>query len=199
MRMSCCANQLILSTLEHDEFAGQSVWCCRYLCKMIKGLVIHSLVLPVLLYSCETWTLTGELRRRLNSFCTMSLRRIFGYRLHDYISNDLVLGEAGLRQVTRIVREHKLRLYGHVARHCRGSRPSDSFLSRSEGLNYAEVASTGFMVASGGVLSEGYGHSGNGGPGDCLGDGQTEAEGVPLQGGRGDALLRRMTPYLTLT
>ena len=24
-----------------------------------------------------------------------------------------------------------------------------------------------------------------------------EAEGVPLQGGRGDALLRRMPPYLT--
>ena len=30
-----------------------------------------------------------------------------------------------------------------------------------------------------------------------LGDGQTEAEGVPLQGGRSDALLRRMPPYLT--
>ena len=72
---------------------------------------------------------------------------------------------------------------------CGGSRPSDSFLSRSEGLDHAEGASTRFMVASGGVLSEGYGH---GGPGVCLGDGQTEAEG-----GRGDALLRRMPPYLT--
>ena len=50
------------------------------------------------------------------------------------------------------------------------------------------------MIASGGVLSEGYGH---GGPGVCLGDGQTEAEGVPSQGGRGDALLRRMLPHLT--
>ena len=39
------------------------------------------------------------------------------------------------------------------------------------------------------VCSEGYGH---GGPGICLGDGQTEAEGV-----RGDAMLRRMPPYLT--
>ena len=45
---------------------------------------------------------------------------------------------------------------------------------------------TRFMVASGRELSEGYGH---GGPGVCLGDGQTEAEGVPSQGGRGDALL----------
>ena len=49
-----------------------------------------------------------------------------------------------------------------------------------------------FMFASGGGLSEGYGRDG---PGVCLGDGQTEAEGVPRQGGRGDALLRRMSTY----
>ena len=37
----------------------------------------------------------------------------------------------------------------------------------------------GFIVASGGVLSEGYGHVG---PGVCLGDGQTETERVSSQG-----------------
>ena len=47
---------------------------------------------------------------------------------------------------------------------------------------------------SGGVLSVGQGDDG---PGVCLGDGQTEAEGVPLQSRRGDALLWRMPPYLT--
>ena len=67
--------------------------------------------------------------------------------------------------------------------------PIGFFLSRYEGLDHAEGAPTRFMVASGGVLSEGCGH---GGPGVCLGDGQTEAEGVPSQGGRGDALLRRI-------
>ena len=50
------------------------------------------------------------------------------------------------------------------------------------------------MFASRGVLSEAYGHSG---PGVGLGDGQTEAEGVPSQGGRGGVLLRRMPSYLT--
>ena len=73
-------------------------------------------------------------------------------------------------------------------------RPSHSFLPRSERMDHVEGASTRFMVASGGVRSEGYGH---GGPGVCLGDGQTEAEGIPSQGGRGDALLRRMSPSLT--
>ena len=58
-------------------------------------------------------------------------------------------------------------------------------------LDYAEGAPTGFMVASEEVLSEGYEH---GGPGVCLGDGQTEAEVAPSHGGRGDALLRLMHP-----
>ena len=52
------------------------------------------------------------------------------------------------------------------------------------------------MVASGGVLSEGYGH---GGAGACLDDGQSEAEAIPSQGGRGDALLQRMPPISDLT
>ena len=45
------------------------------------------------------------------------------------------------------------------------------------------------VSSSGGVLFEGYMY---GGPGVCLGNSQTEAEGVPSQGGRGDALLRGM-------
>ena len=70
--------------------------------------------------------------------------------------------------------------------------PIGLFLSRSEWLDHAEGASTGFMVASGGVLFEGYWHDR---PAVCQGDGQTEDEGVPSQVGRGDALL----PQLTLT
>ena len=52
------------------------VWRCRYLCGRTKVRVFSSLVPPVLLYGCETWTLTKDLRWRLNSFGTRSLRRI---------------------------------------------------------------------------------------------------------------------------
>ena len=92
------------------------VWRSRYLCRRTKVRVFRALVLPVLLYSCETWTLTSELRRRLNSFSTMALRRILGYRWSDRKSNHDVLKEAGMRLVTCMIRERQLRLYGHVAR-----------------------------------------------------------------------------------
>ena len=43
-----------------------------------------------------------------------------------------------------------------------GSVQFNLFLSTSEWLDHAEKASIGFMVASGGVLCEGYGHGGPG-------------------------------------
>ena len=39
----------------------------------MKVRVFGSLVMPALLYSCEAWTLTADLRRRLDSFTTTSL------------------------------------------------------------------------------------------------------------------------------
>ena len=49
------------------------VWRCRYLCGRTTVRVFGSLVLLVLLYGCETWTLTRDLSRRLNSFGARSL------------------------------------------------------------------------------------------------------------------------------
>ena len=72
-------------------------------------------MLPVLLYGCETWTLSRDLRRRLSSFGTRSLRRILGYRWSDFVSNERLLRETQIRFVTCIVHEHQLQLYGHVA------------------------------------------------------------------------------------
>ena len=51
------------------------------------------------------------------------------------------------------------------------------------------------ILQTGGLLSELYGR---GGLGVYLADGQTETEEV-TQGGRGDALLRRLPPYLIYT
>ena len=86
------------------------------LCRRTKVRVFRCLVLLVLLYGCETWTVTRDLRRRLNSFGTRSLLRILGCRWSEFLSNEWLLRETQMRFVTCIVREHQLRLYGHVAR-----------------------------------------------------------------------------------
>ena len=38
----------VMDSLDHE------MWCCRYLCRRTKVRVFRSLVLPVLLYGCET-------------------------------------------------------------------------------------------------------------------------------------------------
>ena len=68
------------------------------------------------LYGIETWILTKDLRWRLNSFGTMSLQIILGYRWLGFVSNEQLLRETQMRFVTCIVHECQLRLYGHVAR-----------------------------------------------------------------------------------
>ena len=73
---------------------------------------------PWCFQSCSMYVrlgLTRDLRRRLNSFGTRSLRGILGYRCSDFVPNERLLRETQMRFVTRIVREHQLWLYGHVA------------------------------------------------------------------------------------
>ena len=77
------------TSLEHDELA-ESGWRCQQLYKKTRTRVFGALLLPALLYSCETWTLTIELKRSVNFFVdTMSLRRVLRYRWHDYLSSYL--------------------------------------------------------------------------------------------------------------
>uniref|UniRef100_A0A8C4NFK3 Reverse transcriptase domain-containing protein n=1 Tax=Eptatretus burgeri TaxID=7764 RepID=A0A8C4NFK3_EPTBU len=106
------------------------VWHCRYLCGRTKVWVFSSLVLPVLLYGCETLTLTRDLRRRINSFGSRSIWRILGYRWSDFVSNKRLLRETEMRFIC-IVRERQLRLYGHVA-HFPDADPTHQILLAKE-------------------------------------------------------------------
>lgn len=98
------------------ESLNNSVWRCRNLSRRIKVRVFETLVLPVLFYGAETWTLVSRTSARINSFLTKSLRRILGYRWDDFVSNHRVLQEANLRLGTCMIRERQMRLFGHVAR-----------------------------------------------------------------------------------
>ena len=113
------------------DLLDHGVLHCRYLCRKTKVRVFRSLVLPVLLYRCETWTMTRDLRRILNSFDTRSLRRILGCRWSDFVSNEWLLRETQMRFVTCIVHELQLRLCGHVA-HFPDADPAHQILSTGE-------------------------------------------------------------------
>ncbi len=93
-----------------------SIWRCQYLCRRTKFRIFKSLVLPVLLYGCETWTLTRSLERRIEAFGNKCLHRIMGYSWFDRVSNQRLLRVTESRPIACTVRQRQLRQYGHVAR-----------------------------------------------------------------------------------
>lgn len=61
-----------------------SVWHCQCLCRVTKVQVFRTLVIPVQLYSYETRTLPGALRRHLNSFRTRTFHRLIRLSLVSF-------------------------------------------------------------------------------------------------------------------
>jgi len=59
---------------------------CRVFClpgcyqKNLKIKIYRTIILPVVLYGCEAWSLTASEERKLRVFENMVLRRIFGTR-----------------------------------------------------------------------------------------------------------------------
>ena len=87
----------------------------------MKTKIYRTIILPVVLYGCEAWSLTAREERKLRVFENTVLRRIFGPR------RDEVTGEwrrlhyeelNGLYSSPNIVQVIKLRMRwaGHVAR-----------------------------------------------------------------------------------
>jgi len=89
------------------------------LSKNLKIKVYRTILLPVVLYGCETWSLT--LREELRTFENMVLRRIFGprrdevtgewRRLHNEELNDLCSSP----NIVRVIKSKRMRWAEHVA------------------------------------------------------------------------------------
>ena len=58
----------------------QNLLSSRLLSKHLKVKIYRTTILPVVLYGCETWSLTLREERKLRMFENMVFRRIFGPR-----------------------------------------------------------------------------------------------------------------------
>ena len=84
--------------------------------------ISRTVILPVVLYECETWSLTLREEHRLRMFENRVLRRIFGPRrdgvtgewrkVHNEESNDLYSSS----NTVRVIKARRIRWAGHVAR-----------------------------------------------------------------------------------
>ena len=78
--------------------------------------VYRSIVLPTLLYACETWTIYQRHAKRLNHFQTSYLRKLLKIKWQDKIPDTEVLKWAGMQSVHTLLKLTQLRWTGHVTR-----------------------------------------------------------------------------------
>jgi len=96
------------------------------LSKNLKIKIYRTIILPEVLYGCETWLLTLREERWLSVFENRVLRRIFGPRrdevtrewrkLHNEELHDLYC----LPNIVRVIKSRRMRWAGHVAHMGRG-------------------------------------------------------------------------------
>ena len=83
-------------------------------------MIVHTL--PVVLYGCETWSLTLREERKLRVFENRVLRRIFGPRKDEVtgewgkLHNEEISDLYSLPSIVRVVKSRRMRWAGHVAR-----------------------------------------------------------------------------------
>ena len=99
----------------------------------------QTIILPVVLYGCETFSLTLREEHRLRVFENRVLRRIFGpkrdgvtgdwKKLHNEELNDLYSSP----NIVRVIKSRRLRWAGHVARMEEGRGVHKVLVGKPEG------------------------------------------------------------------
>jgi len=69
-------------------YSVQSLFTSRLLSKNLKIKIYRTIILPIVLYGCETWSLTLREERKLRVFENRVLRRIFGPRRTDEVTGN---------------------------------------------------------------------------------------------------------------
>ena len=78
--------------------------------------VYQAIVISILLYGSETWTLYSKQLKLLNTFHLRCLRRILRITWRDRVPNNVVLSRCGCNSIHSIVAERMLRWAGHMQR-----------------------------------------------------------------------------------
>jgi hypothetical protein len=99
----------------------QTLLSSRLLSKNLKIRIYKTVILPVVLNGCETWSVTLREEHRLRVFENRVLRRIFGSKRDEVTEEWRKLHNEELRDlysspsIIRIIKSRRMRWAGHVA------------------------------------------------------------------------------------
>ncbi|KAJ4442298.1 hypothetical protein ANN_12166 [Periplaneta americana] len=114
-------HQLLVYT-DDVNMLGENPQTISLLSNNLKVRIYKTVILPVVLYRCETWTLTVREEQRLRVFENKVLRKIFGAKRDEVTGEWRKLHNAELHalysspDMIRDIKSRRLRWAGHVAR-----------------------------------------------------------------------------------
>jgi len=94
-------------------YSVQNLLSSRLLSKNLKIKIYRTIILPVVLYRCETWSLTLREERRLRVFENRVLRRVFGSRRDEVtgewrkLHNEELRDLYSLPNIVRVVKSRR--------------------------------------------------------------------------------------------
>ena len=99
----------------------KTIWSDKHISLSSKIRLMRSLVISVLLYACETWTLTADILKKLQATEMRCFRKLLGISYRDHITNDAVRDRirqaiAPCDDILTTVKKRKLKWFGHVSR-----------------------------------------------------------------------------------
>jgi hypothetical protein len=102
-------------------YSVQNLLCFRLISKNLKIKIYKTVILPVVLYGCETWSLTLRQEHRLRVSENRVLRRIFGPEREEHgswrqLRNDELHSLYSSPNIIRVIKSRRMRWAGHVAR-----------------------------------------------------------------------------------
>jgi hypothetical protein len=103
----------------------------------VKTRIYKTVILPVILWGCENWSLALRKKHRPRVFENRVLRRIFGQKEDEVIGgsrkqhNEELHNLYGLPSIIRMIQSRKMRGAGHVA--CMGEKRNWILMGKLEG------------------------------------------------------------------
>ena len=84
---------------------------------------MRTFILSTFLYDCESWTVTAEIKRRLQVLEMRCCKRLLNISYEDHVTNEEVRNKirnaVGVHDdLLTMVKKRKLRWYGHISRSC---------------------------------------------------------------------------------
>ena len=81
-----------------------------------KSKIINSIFVPILIYQCQSWTLTRTLKRKITTCEMRCLRKAVNKTRRDMIPNTKIREMVGTKSIRHHIQQQRIKWFGHLTR-----------------------------------------------------------------------------------